>query len=73
VLGSASFADLARALAPAHEALGREVNPTVMAPGDFARKLAAGDGFARSVVQGPRIWLIGDEDDFAEPAAHRQD
>jgi predicted nucleotidyltransferase/DNA-binding HxlR family transcriptional regulator len=73
VLGSASFADLARAFAPAHEALGREINPTVMAPRDFARKLAAGDGFALSVGKGPRIWLIGGEDDFAELAAHRKD
>jgi len=73
VLGSASFADLARALAPAQAALGREVNPTVMAPRDFARKLAAGDGFARSVAKGPRIWLRGGEDDFAELATHRKD
>ena len=73
VLGSAGFADLARALATAHEAIGREVNPTVMAPQDFARKLAAGDGFALSVAQGPRIWLMGGEDDFAELAAHRTD
>jgi predicted nucleotidyltransferase/DNA-binding HxlR family transcriptional regulator len=73
VLGSANFADLARALAPAQESLGREVNPTVMAPRDFAKKLAAGDGFALSVAQGPRIWLMGGEDDFAELAAHRKD
>jgi predicted nucleotidyltransferase/DNA-binding HxlR family transcriptional regulator len=73
VLGSANFADLARALAPAQEALGREVNPTVMAAREFARKLAAGDGFALSVAKGPRIWLIGGEDDFAELAAHRKD
>jgi predicted nucleotidyltransferase len=73
VLGSASFADLARALAPAQEVLGREVNPTVMASRDFARKLAADDGFARSVAKGPRIWLIGGEDDLAELAAHRKD
>ena len=73
VLGTAGFADLARALAPAHEALGRELNPTVMAPREFARKWAADDGFARSVAKGPRIWLIGDEDDFAELAAHRKD
>jgi predicted nucleotidyltransferase len=72
VLGSASFADLARALAPAHEVLGREVNPTLMAPREFARRLAARDGFARSVVQGPRVWLVGDEDDFAELASHRK-
>ena len=73
VLGSAGFADLARALATAHELIGREVNPTVMAPKGFGRKLAAGDGFALSVAQGPRIWLMGDEDDFAELAAHRKD
>ena len=73
VLGSANFADLARALAPAQESLGREVNPTVLAPRDFAKKLAAGDGFALSVAQGPRIWLMGGEDDFAELAAHRKD
>ena len=73
VLGSASFADLARALAPAQEVLGREVNPTVMAPREFARKLAAKEGFALSVAKGSRVWLIGGEDDFAELAAHRKD
>lgn len=73
VLGSATFADLARALAPLREALGREVNPTVMAPRDFTRKWASGDGFALSVAKGPRIWLMGGEDDFAELAAHRKD
>lgn len=73
VLGSVSFADLARALAPAQDVLGREINPTAMTPREFARKLAEGDGFARSVAKGPRIWLIGGEDDFAELAAHRKD
>jgi predicted nucleotidyltransferase len=72
VLGAAGFADLARALAPAQEALRREVNPTVMKPEEFATKLVAGDGFARSVAQGARIWLLGDENDFAELAAHRK-
>jgi predicted nucleotidyltransferase len=73
VLGSASFADLARALASAQEMLGREVNPTVITPREFARKLSDNDGFARSVAKGPRIWLIGGEDDFAELATHRKD
>ena len=73
VLGSASFADLARALAPAQEVLGREVNPTVITPREFARKLSDNDGFALSVAKGPRIWLMGGEDDFAELATHRKD
>lgn len=72
VLGTATFADLARALAHVSETLRREVNPTAMSIRDFARKLASGDGFAVSVAASPRIWLIGGEDDFAELAAHRK-
>ena len=72
VLGRAGFADLARALAGAQAALRREVNPTVTTPREFKQKLAAGDGFARSVLKGPKLWLMGDESDFAELAAHRK-
>lgn len=71
VFGSASFGDLARALASTQDVLRRDVNPTVMTSREFARKLKAGDGFARSVVRGARLWLIGGEDDFAELAANR--
>jgi predicted nucleotidyltransferase len=72
VLGSASFADAVRAAAGAQVTLRREVNPTVMTPREFARKLASGDGFARSVAKGARLWLIGGEDDFAELAPNRK-
>jgi predicted nucleotidyltransferase/DNA-binding HxlR family transcriptional regulator len=72
LLGSAGFADVALALAEVQAKLGREVNPTPMSMQDFARKFAEGDGFARSVVASPKIWLIGDDDDFAKLVAHRQ-
>ncbi|UUZ64764.1 nucleotidyltransferase domain-containing protein [Polaromonas sp. P1-6] len=72
LLGSAGFADVALALAQVQATLGREVNPTPMSTQDFARKLAEGDGFARSVAASPKIWLIGGEDDFAKLVAHRQ-
>ncbi|MGY6217543.1 nucleotidyltransferase domain-containing protein [Methylolobus aquaticus] len=71
VLGPASFADLARALAPVQATLRREVNPTVMSRGEFAQRLAAGDGFATSVARGAKLWLKGDEHDLAEPAQDR--
>jgi predicted nucleotidyltransferase len=71
VLGAASFADLARALAEAQGALRRDVNPTVMTEREFARRVAEGDGFARSVAEGSRIWLKGDDHDLAKLAAHR--
>jgi DNA-binding transcriptional ArsR family regulator len=72
VLGSAGFADLARALADAQAVLRRDVNPTVMTVREFKQKVAAGDGFARSVAKGARLWLMGGEDDFAKLAAHRK-
>lgn len=71
VLGRASFADLARALAPAQDALRRDVNPTVMTRREFAQMLAAGDGFAHSVMKGDKLWLKGEESDLAEPAQDR--
>ena len=45
---------------------------TVMAPAAFSGKLAEGDGFARSVAEGAKIWLVGSDDDFAELVPHRK-
>jgi len=71
VLGHATFADLALALAPAQAALRREVNPTVMTKREFAQKLAGSDGFVRSVAKGDKLWLKGEDRDLAEPAEDR--
>lgn len=71
VLGTASFADLAHALAGAQGTLRRDVNPTIMTRVEFATRLAKGDGFARTVAQGDKLWLKGEEGDLAEPAEDR--
>jgi len=71
VLGRVGFAPVVKALAPTQEALRREVNATVMKPGDFMRKRHAGDGFVASVIREPKLWLIGNEDDLAELAQDR--
>jgi DNA-binding transcriptional ArsR family regulator len=72
VIGNVGFGDVARALAPAQSILRRELNPTVLTGRDFAQRWSAGDGFARSVAKGSRLWLIGGEDDFAELVADRK-
>jgi predicted nucleotidyltransferase len=71
VLGKASFADLARALAAAQTTLRRDVNPTVMTRRELAAKLAERDGFVRSVMKGSKLWLKGEEGDLAEPVEDR--
>ena len=72
VLGRAGFADLAVALADAQVELGREVNPSPIGVAEFAEKLKQGEGFALSVAAGPKIWLKGNEDDFAQLVEHRK-
>jgi len=61
VVGEARFAEVVSALAPAQEALGREVNPVVYPLEEFRRRRAEGDHFLTSVLGGPRILLMGDE------------
>jgi predicted nucleotidyltransferase len=67
VIGDVSFSDVTRALHPEQAALGREINPTVMSAMEFKSKRRKRDGFVQSVVKGPKIWLVGSEDEFAKP------
>lgn len=64
VIGDVTFADVVNALASTHDALGREVNPTVYPPEEFREKLVAGHHFLEQVTAGPKLFLIGDEDDL---------
>lgn len=60
VIGDAAPHEIADRLFDTQARLSREVNPTVMPAGEFSRR-AAGDAFLRRVLDGPKIFLIGDE------------
>ncbi|HET7332785.1 nucleotidyltransferase domain-containing protein, partial [Dyella sp.] len=60
------FAELVQALFPLHEALRREVNPVLYAPGEFVARLRSGDAFARELLDKPKLFVKGDKDDLAE-------
>jgi predicted nucleotidyltransferase len=60
-----SVQDVVSALADAQRGLGREVNPSVYRTEEFCRKLAQAHHFLSSVVSGPKIFLIGDENELA--------
>jgi predicted nucleotidyltransferase len=61
VIGKATFGEVVAALQPAHDRLGREVNPTVYPEAEFRAKLAKKHHFLRAVMDGPKIFLVGDE------------
>lgn len=64
VIGKCSFRSVVAAIAPAQEALGREVNPTVFPPAEFAMKAKRKDHFVRSLLDGEKIFVIGSEHDL---------
>jgi predicted nucleotidyltransferase len=62
VSDEATYASIFRDLEPASRQLGRTVNPTLYSRDELARRRAADSAFVRRVLEGPRIWLMGDED-----------
>lgn len=72
IIGSLSFAEAVRALAPAQAALRREVNPVIYPALEWSRRIAAGEPFLTRVLAEPKLFIIGAEHDLAKPAAHRK-
>ena len=64
VVGNVKFQELVSALAPAAEALRREVNPKIYRPADFRARLSEREPFLKRVMAGPKIFLLGNADEF---------
>jgi predicted nucleotidyltransferase len=64
VIGAASFAEVVAALNATQDTLRREVNPSSYPPEEVRSKFLAGHHFLKAVLSEPKLFLIGDEDDF---------
>ncbi len=60
-----TYGDTILALQDVSAQLGREVNPSIFTPQDFARRLQEGGSFVSRVMAQPKVWLIGGPDDLA--------
>ncbi len=65
VIGTVSLRALGPFLSTAAAQLGREVNPHALTPVEFARRRRARDHFLTSVLNSPRLFVLGAEDDLA--------
>jgi predicted nucleotidyltransferase len=77
VIGRAGLAELAPALKRVEQELGRPVNPSTYTAEEIAKKLATGHHFVRTVMDGEKLFIRGDEGDLAaalnakpNPTAH---
>jgi hypothetical protein len=55
-----------KALGPLQESLHREINPVVMSATRFIDQLAQHERFAQRLCDEPKIFIIGDEDEFGK-------
>ena len=64
VLGDVELLGVVKALGAVQDILRREVNPVVMSAERFANDLAKHERFAERIYNEPKIFVIGDEDEF---------
>jgi predicted nucleotidyltransferase len=65
IVGAISFGDTVSLLSTAEEKLGREVNVVVYPISEFKQKVREDHYFVKTVLDGEKIFLIGDEDELA--------
>jgi predicted nucleotidyltransferase/DNA-binding HxlR family transcriptional regulator len=71
VLGDLELLDVVKVLSPVGQTLRREINPVVMTAEVFAANVMSKDRFALRIVEEPKIFVIGDADEFAKPGKDR--
>ena len=67
VSSNLTYPDVMSALSEVESKLGRNVNPTLYKPAQFRKRVVSDNGFIRRVIEQPKIFLIGTEDDISEP------
>jgi predicted nucleotidyltransferase len=66
VVGKASVDDILSHLSSVEKSLGRPINPTVYSASEFKRKLVDGNHFLNAVLKGPKVFLVGDDDELGK-------
>lgn len=59
-----SYADLFTSLATIETKLGRTISPSLYQPEEFQNKMTTDNNFVKRVMEQPKIFLIGSEDDL---------
>ncbi len=70
VIGDIGLRGLSGRLSGPQLEIKREINPIVWSPRDLRKRLEEDHYFARSVMRGPKVFLVGGEDELERLAAH---
>jgi predicted nucleotidyltransferase len=68
VIGDVTMAATVRAIRPAEQRIGREVNVSTYPAAEFRKKVKAGSSFLTRVLKGPKLFIAGGPDDLGRLA-----
>lgn len=71
VLGEVSLLEVVKAVGSVQETLGRDINTVVMTTVKFTERLAKHERFETRLLSEPKIFVLGDENEFAELVENR--
>ena len=71
IIGKVTFGDAVSSLSQAQEILKREINPVVYSVAEFKKRVAEKHFFITDVLEGDKIFVIGDEDELGRLAKQR--
>jgi len=66
VIGTIGLRPLSSWLSGVSEQIGREINPHTLTAEEFRRRKKKGDHFLSNVLESPKIFIVGNENDLAE-------
>ncbi len=64
IIGDIGLREVSRRLAGVSDWIGREINPHALSAAEFAKRRKAKEHFVSAVIESPRIWVKGSEDDL---------
>lgn len=64
IVGKAELENVLSCLSGAEKTLGRAINPTTYSAAEFRSKLASGNHFLNTLMKGPKVFLIGGDDEL---------
>jgi predicted nucleotidyltransferase len=62
-----TYPDVMSVISEVESKLGRVVNPTLYKPSEFRKRIVTDSAFVKRVLDQPKIFLIGTEDDIHQP------
>lgn len=72
VVGTIAFEAVVGAVYPCQEVLGREINPNLFTPQEFARKMNEKNSFVAQVIDTPKLMILGKENDIRKSGQNQQ-